>query len=234
MTLGAAVLVWSASDGLAWPARMLIVVLLAVLPTLSVAQAESVGIEVADLPRLPVYLSSAAALWFLGLLAFGAGVTSGFDLATLGLVRLPAASLTAWTLTALLGTLVLAALWRMLGVRESAVLLQLLPRTPVERVVFVGLSLSAGVAEELVFRGFLIPALGVATGHLWIAVALAAAVFGVLHAYQNLAGAVRAALLGLVLTVPLLVTGSVVPSMLAHFLYDVVVGLWLADWLVRR
>ncbi|HEX6941259.1 MAG TPA: CPBP family intramembrane glutamic endopeptidase [Longimicrobiales bacterium] len=229
----AAALVWAASDELAWPARAFLVALLAVLPPLSVAQARAIGPEAA-LPRVPVYLSSAAALWVLGLLALGAGLGGGFTPRQLGLVAIAPVAAVGWTAALLGAAVALAAAWRAFGLAESAILLGLLPRTSVEKALFVGLSLSAGVTEELVFRGFLVPALGAATGLPWLAVALSAGAFGVVHAYQSAAGVVRAALLGLILTVPFLVTGSLVPSMLAHFLYDALAGLWLADWLLGR
>ncbi len=232
--LGAAAAVWVASDALAWPARAVLVTLLVALPVLAVAQAEMIGPEALVLPRIAVYLSSAATLWLLGLAVLGVALWSGFDLASLGLVPLAPAELVAWTLAGLFGTLALAAVWRVLGIRETAFLQRLFPRTTPERLAFVGLSLSAGLIEELVFRGFLIAALGVATGQLWLAVVLASIDFGVLHAYQGVAGAARAGVLGLFFTLPLLATGSVIPSMLAHFLYDLVAGLWLADWLTRR
>lgn len=232
--VAAGAVVWLASGELAWPARAYLVVLLAILPPFAVAQANLVELEGAELPRVPIYLSSLVSLWFLGLLALGAGVWSGFGLDGLGLRPLGTREVVAWTAGALGAAMVLAAVWRGLGLRETAVLEALLPRTGLERVFFVALSLSAGICEELVFRGFLIGALEAATGWTGFAVILSATVFGVVHAYQSRVGILRAGLLGLVLTVPYLATGSLIPSMLAHFLYDVVVGLWLADWLLRR
>lgn len=230
----AAAVVWAASGELAWPARAFLVLLLAVLPPLSVAQADAVGAGAAVLPRIPVYLSSAATMWVLALLALGAGLGGSFAPNELGLVGMPVVAAAGWTAGLVAGAVALAAAWRALGLRESPMLAWLLPRTAVEKALFVGLSFSAGVGEELVFRGFLVPALEAATGATWPAVGLSAGVFGVVHAYQNPAGVVRAGLLGLLFTVPLVVTGSLLPSILAHFLYDVVAGLWLADWLLRR
>src|SRR5690606_22402636 len=69
---------WLARGDLARPARAYLVVLLAILPPFAVAQASLVEREGAGLPRVPIYLSSLVSLWFLGLLALGAGVWSGF------------------------------------------------------------------------------------------------------------------------------------------------------------
>lgn len=125
-------------------------------------------------------------------------------------------------------------LGRLLGLRENPLLEYVLPRTTSDRAWFVLVSLSAGIGEETVFRAFLIPALTAVLGSGWIAAAPSAIAFGVFHSYQGLSGAVRAGLLGYLLAVPFLLTGSVYPSMIAHAAYDLIAGLLLADWLVGR
>ncbi len=42
-------------------------------------------------------------------------------------------------------------------------------------------------------------------------------------------GALRAAALGALLALPLLLTGSLLPSMIAHAGIDILAGLWLRD-----
>jgi len=92
----------------------------------------------------------------------------------------------------------------------------------------------AGTAEELLFRGFLLPALDTATGSAALAALLGSAVFGFLHNHQRLAGTARAATIGLLLALPVLATGSLLPSIAAHIATDLAAGLLLADWLLRR
>jgi uncharacterized protein len=95
----------------------------------------------------------------------------------------------------------------------------------------VGLSLSAGIAEEIVFRSFLIAALLYASGSMTVAVVVSIVIFAASHAYQGWTGVLRVGILGLVLTIPFLVTGSVYPSIIAHAALDILAGLVLADWL---
>jgi membrane protease YdiL (CAAX protease family) len=66
-----------------------------------------------------------------------------------------------------------------------------------------------------------------------LAVIVSSGAFGVAHAYQQPAGELRAALLGLVLAVPLLTTGSILPAIAAHIAIDLLSGLWLARYLLR-
>lgn len=208
--------------------------LVAVLPPIMIAQVPLAEAVPELLPRPAVYLSSALALWALTLLAALAVWASGFDARTLGLVVLPPGELAAWTLGITLTGLAVQVAGRVLRFRESPILLHLLPRTRKEKAAFGLLSLSAGIGEELVFRSFLIPTLTLASGSAGVALLVSSTLFGLLHAYQRVVGALRAAALGAVLGVPFLLCGSVLPSMLAHTALDLLAGLWLADWLTRR
>jgi membrane protease YdiL (CAAX protease family) len=228
----AAATIWAASAELAWPARAWTTFLLAILPPLLVLQSALVH-ELRELPRSSVYVSSGISLWVLAGVTLVATLTSGLGMEALGLVTASYAKLAAWSLAGLIGGILVLLLAHELGVREAVLLRQILPVTPRERALFVGLSVTAGICEELVFRGFLIVALLSATGSLALALLLSSAVFGLLHAYQQPAGALRAATLGLLLAVPLLATGSIIPSMIAHAAIDIVAGLWLKDLLLR-
>jgi len=123
---------------------------------------------------------------------------------------------------------------RALRWQESPLLVHLLPRTCGEKLAFSALAVAAGTAEELLFRGFLLPALDTATGSAALAALLGSAVFGFLHNHQRLAGTARAATIGLLLALPVLATGSLLPSIAAHIATDLAAGLLLADWLLRR
>lgn len=103
----------------------------------------------------------------------------------------------------------------------------MVPTRPVERVWFLGLSLAAGVCEELLYRGLLLallaallpglPAIGV--------VLLGAVAFGLAHAYQGPVGIVVTGVLGALLGSIYLLTGSLLLVMLVHALIDARVGL---------
>ncbi|MBO0746110.1 MAG: CPBP family intramembrane metalloprotease, partial [Candidatus Dormibacteraeota bacterium] len=90
-----------------------------------------------------------------------------------------------------------------------------------------GLSITAGICEELLFRG-LLPALLAALLHEpspWLVILLAAAAFGAAHAYQGVTGVVVTAILGAVLGFIYLGTGSLFLVMVLHALIDARVGL---------
>ncbi|MEV7007504.1 CPBP family intramembrane glutamic endopeptidase [Streptosporangium sp. NPDC051022] len=97
----------------------------------------------------------------------------------------------------------------------------LLPRTAAERWYAAGLSVTAGVTEEIVYRGLLIAA---GTGALGLSKEVAAlgalAVFVAGHLYQGGRGMLMVTLAGLGLTVLYLRTGSLLLPILLHALID--------------
>ena len=100
---------------------------------------------------------------------------------------------------------------------------RLMPRSRAELPLFAVLATTAGLCEELLFRGYL---LWVA-GHLLpfpVAPAAQALVFGVCHAYQGWRGIVLTTFAGVFLTAVVLVTGSLWPAMLIHALMDLHAG----------
>jgi membrane protease YdiL (CAAX protease family) len=220
--------VWLLLGSLPWPARALTVFLLVPMPAVAHAQMKMLArVQPDDLPRLPIYVSSGITLWVLAIVTVLVASASGFTAALMGLRGLPANLLVAWTVFVLATAALLFAAGRYLGFRESPHLVQLLPRSRVERIVFVGLAITAGLCEEVVFRSFLIPALTVPVGSSVIAGLAGSVVFGFLHSYQRVGGAVRAGILGLALAIPFLASGSILPSILAHTVIDLAGGLFL-------
>lgn len=100
--------------------------------------------------------------------------------------------------------------------------LHMLPRIPKERALWVLLSLTAGICEEILYRGFL-PAY---LNHIFpdvpffLAIVIAAALFGIGHLYQKLSGVLGTGLVGLVFGLLYLFTGSLLLSMIVHALFD--------------
>lgn len=100
--------------------------------------------------------------------------------------------------------------------------LALLPRTPGERRLFTVVGITAGVCEEWLYRGFFLAVVGAMTGGLpsWVLVVMAAAAFGLAHAYQGRAGIVLTGVLGGVMAALYLDTGSLLLPVLLHAAID--------------
>jgi len=94
-----------------------------------------------------------------------------------------------------------------------------LPR--LEPYQFAAVSLAVGVYEEVVFRGFLLPRLRRATGSWTFAVLLSSAVFTALHMFDQTAGAMLLiGFLSLTFSTITILRRSILPAMIAHFLFD--------------
>ncbi|MFV2177204.1 CPBP family intramembrane glutamic endopeptidase [Actinomadura sp. LOL_016] len=111
-------------------------------------------------------------------------------------------------------------LTRRSGVRRTV--LDMHPRTPAERRWALAMAVTAGVCEEIVYRGLLI-ALGVGVLGLGVttAAALALAVFVLGHLYQGWRGMLLVAAAGYSLTYLYLSSGSLVLPIAVHVLIDV-------------
>jgi membrane protease YdiL (CAAX protease family) len=98
----------------------------------------------------------------------------------------------------------------------------MLPRTAGERGLGLAVALSAGICEELVYRGFAI-ALGVGLFGLPVAAAavLSCAIFGVGHIYQGAAGAITVTVLSGVFALLYVATGSLLLPVILHAAIDI-------------
>jgi uncharacterized protein len=108
---------------------------------------------------------------------------------------------------------------------RSAFIRFLLPVSRQERIWWVLLSVTAGVCEELLYRGYMLqylrghlaggPALGLALA--WLLSSLA---FGVGHFYQGIRGMAETTIAGLVFGLLAILTGNLVLPIVLHSLVD--------------
>lgn len=95
----------------------------------------------------------------------------------------------------------------------------LVPETNGERRGFWLVSMTAGICEEIIFRGFLI---WLITAHLGLvaAVIISSIIFGYNHIYLGVAQVPRTAIVGLLLALVVLASGSLWLAMLIHAAVD--------------
>jgi membrane protease YdiL (CAAX protease family) len=106
----------------------------------------------------------------------------------------------------------------------------MLPANGRERLQFAAVSITAGVCEEFLFRGFLMLYLtGLVPGlPAWGAMVISSVIFGLAHWYQGRSGVAGTGVLGLFLGLVYLLTGSLYPSMVLHAIIDL--NTMLAAW----
>ena len=104
-------------------------------------------------------------------------------------------------------------------------------RTQVTAFTFV--AVTAGICEELLYRGWLIHFTGALLGSLWVGMIAAAILFGLGHAYQGRQGIIATGALGLVFGSMFVMVKSLVPGQIIHAGIDIVNGI-LAGRVVKR
>ena len=99
----------------------------------------------------------------------------------------------------------------------------LLPRTGAERRGFATLSITAGICEELLFRGFVLWCATKWTGPVG-GFLISSLSFGLMHIYLGPRNLPKAAIAGIVFYIMAMTSGSLVPAMICHCVADLVSG----------
>lgn len=115
-------------------------------------------------------------------------------------------------------------MWRRAVARQDARVQLLMPRTAGERLLWIAVSVAAGVAEEIAYRGVLWILLERWLGSSVAGALVAAAAFGIAHALQGWRGTVVVTAVALGMHVLVRVTGSLLAPILVHVAYDIVAG----------
>lgn len=133
----------------------------------------------------------------------------------------------------MLGTGVLVRSWRQaktaddddkVRVRESlGRLVHFLPHSRHELRSFYRVSLTAGIVEEIIYRGFVLWLLDQYMP-LWGAVVVSSIGFGLCHSYQGASGVIRTGLVGLAFAMLYVGSGSIWLPIIAHALLDMLQG----------
>ena len=97
----------------------------------------------------------------------------------------------------------------------------ILPRSAAEKLMWINVALTAGICEEILFRGFLIlyatEILGLETAG---AIAVSSAIFAVGHYYQGLPNMIRVGVVGALLAIVFVMTDSILLCIILHAALD--------------
>ena len=186
--------------------------------------------EVID--RKSMYLQTIVPHWILFLIAVFAWWWSGRDWSDIG-VTISADPIQLWMLVGIVAVIAtyLIFIWRLqTGRSDRQEWLErmnnvelVLPRRRDELSHFYALSITAGVVEELLWRGLLIWYLQFAVP-LWAAVLISSILFGLAHAYQGLKSMPPIVFIGLVFSLIYVFSGSLLLAVLLHAVFDALQG----------
>jgi membrane protease YdiL (CAAX protease family) len=185
--------------------------------------------------RLQLYNNTILTLWLVTIACTVLWVMSGMSLRELGLrlgegwrfwlswsvVGLAAGYMIISVLQVRFSPKARAAMRQQLGQAGDLGLIH--PETPREHGRFTWLAITAGITEEVLFRGFLIGVFALVFP-LWLAALFAAGLFVLGHAYQGLRGMMRTLPITAILTLVYVVGDSLWPAITLHILCDVAAG----------
>jgi uncharacterized protein len=115
---------------------------------------------------------------------------------------------------------------RWFGPGHAASIQTYLPQRALEILLWIGVSISAGFCEELVFRGYFQKQFEAMAHSKWIALFLQGALFGIAHGYQGIEACVKIACFGGLYGLLALWRKSLRPGMMAHALTDILSGIF--------
>lgn len=183
--------------------------------------------------RLAVYRSTMLQAWLTALIVLAAYIRQGREPTSMGL-QWPTGVGARWALVAITG-LTIALLWSLHSARRAdqqqcaqmhevlGPMADFMPRDRTEHRSWAAMSLTAGITEELVFRGYLMWLFGSVMPAAW-ALVISSLLFGLQHAYQGVPGILRTAIVGAVLCGLYLASGSLLMPIIAHILIDLIQG----------
>ncbi len=124
-------------------------------------------------------------------------------------------------------------LGRLTHATPNAHIKNFLPHTGLEIAAWLLLALTAGICEEMIFRGYLQRQITVWTGYAAAGIVLQGIVFGVAHAYQGPTQILVISVYGCMFGMLAYWRKSLRPGMAAHFFQDAVGGLVLSRFMPK-
>lgn len=112
-----------------------------------------------------------------------------------------------------------------LGASHAASIRTFLPERMPEILLWIAVSISAGICEEIVFRGYLQQQCRALTHSGFVAVFLQAVLFGISHGYQGVEATIKIAIYGALFGLLALWRKSLRPGMVAHAWSDIFSGI---------
>lgn len=104
----------------------------------------------------------------------------------------------------------------------------LAPQGAREAALWVALSITAGIVEELVFRGYLLQQFAAIGGRVWLGVIVSSLLFGAAHGYEGVGSMIAIVAYGAMFCALTIQRKSLRAGMMAHAWHDSVTGIALA------
>ncbi len=221
---------------LPWEFALILIVLAIVVPWRGAVRVRALmrRPSLTSVDRIALYASTIAFQWLATGIILWRAMAHGYHLADLGLaIPSPWLTVTIGVALSALITLNQAASIRRLASLPSdkqgfmrALTLKLMPQNAPERLAFFALVTTVALCEEIIYRGFIQRLFhNISNGSIVVAVLGAAIFFSLAHLYQGRRGLIVTFFAGAIFSLVRAWTGSLIPTMAAHFVADLSVGL---------
>jgi membrane protease YdiL (CAAX protease family) len=132
----------------------------------------------------------------------------------------------------IMAVIVLGALATILGLlhlmQPQKAVIAIAPQSVAQVFVWLALCSTAGIVEEVVFRGYLLQQFASVRGKLWIGVLASSLLFGAAHGYEGIGGMIAITAYGAMFCILAIYRRSLRPGMIAHAWHDSITGIVIA------
>jgi len=174
-------------------------------------------------PISQIYLPTIIIEWLIFLVVFLVLKRGKENLSAIGFSRFTLANLGIGLIFLLVANIILFGLAHILQLFHLTVPKEvafILPRTKSEKLVWVILSVTAGICEETGFRGYVLTKLNLFVNNWYFTIVISSLFFGLGHFYQGTGGIILTGTYGLLFCLLFIWRKSLVPGIFAHFLQD--------------
>lgn len=190
------------------------------LSYLVMSQAEEEITEALVNPTIQLYLPTIIIESLIFLLIFLVLKREGENLKVVGWRNLTFQNILIGFVFLIFANLVLLIITKLFSVTQPAEIKYLLPRNTTDKIFWTLMSLTAGIAEETGFRGYVLTKLNLFFKNWWATVIISSFFFGIGHFYQGLGGVILTGVYGLLFCLLFIWRKSLYPGIIAHFLHD--------------
>jgi len=217
-----------------WDFALIFIILAVIVPWRGTLRVRELlrGPSLSTSERLSLYLSTMAFQWLAAATIFWRWRARGLHLASLGMA-LPAPQLSALLAVGLSAGLAIVQIRSFRRIARlppehqgfiGQIARRLMPHNRTEWLAFVPLTVTVALCEEWVYRGFAFAALETASRSLVFAALGSTLLFAAAHLYQGAKGVSATFAVGLVFAGARVLARSLVPSITAHFVADLLAG----------
>jgi membrane protease YdiL (CAAX protease family) len=138
------------------------------------------------------------------------------------------AALLFWIVAMIVLAAIAAVLTLLHLIHPQKAVIALAPSGGAEMILWIALCVSAGIAEEVIFRGYLLQQFASLRGKLWIGIIASSLLFGAGHGYEGVGGMIAISAYGAMFCALALERRSLRAGMMAHAWHDTITGIALA------